>query len=226
MSTAVTSQISLLTHRLFGQQSSSGPWRCSDWQWYWGAEHRCSALQGWKEGLGVGTTWPCWRMLSHLLWERLWVWCWWECRCVGQHGFEKFFSIFAVQILFSVMRRSNAFSWPPHLAPVSASGIHYIGNLEQNRTFRCLVDQLTNGQVQWEPMENPYDQVVLGLPENRRIYPIYSGRQRFPQELKKCFPGEEKAIDEFMRLVKVSFTLLKYSRDVKRPDVKYVCTWS
>ncbi|KAK3553196.1 hypothetical protein QTP86_031776 [Hemibagrus guttatus] len=81
-------------------------------------------------------------------------------------------------------------------------GIHYIGNLEENGRFRCIVDQLTNGQLQWEPLENPFDHVVLGPPENRRVYPIYSGSTRFPEELKKCFPGEEKAIDEFMRLVK------------------------
>ncbi|XP_046722633.1 all-trans-retinol 13,14-reductase-like [Silurus meridionalis] len=80
-------------------------------------------------------------------------------------------------------------------------GIHYIGDVEENGMFGCIVDQLTNGQLQWEPMENPFDQVVLGPPENRRIYPIYSGKDRFHWELKKCFPGEEKAIDEFMRLV-------------------------
>ena len=66
-----------------------------------------------------------------------------------------------------------------------------------------MLDQLTNGQLQWEPLENPFDQVVIGPPDNRRAYPIYSGRDRFPQELKKCFPGEEKVIDEYMRLVKV-----------------------
>lgn len=86
----------------------------------------------------------------------------------------------------------------------SALGIHYIGNLEENGKLRCIVDQLTNGQLQWEPLDNPFDQVVLGPPEKRRVYPIYSGPNRFPQELKKCFPGEEKAIDEFMRLVEVS----------------------
>lgn len=66
-----------------------------------------------------------------------------------------------------------------------------------------MLDQLTNGQLQWEPLDNPFDQVVLGPPENRRTYPIYSGRNRFPDELKKFFPGEEAAIDEYMRLVKV-----------------------
>ncbi|XP_030649033.1 all-trans-retinol 13,14-reductase [Chanos chanos] len=81
-------------------------------------------------------------------------------------------------------------------------GIHYIGDLLDHKPFRCMLDQLTNGQLQWEPLDNPFDQVVIGPPENRRTYPIYSGRDRFPQELKKCFPGEEKAIDEYMRLVK------------------------
>ncbi len=66
-----------------------------------------------------------------------------------------------------------------------------------------MLDSITNGQLQWEPLENPFDHVVLGPPENRRRYPIYSGRTRFPEELKKCFPGEEKAIDEYMKLVKV-----------------------
>ncbi|XP_007234548.2 all-trans-retinol 13,14-reductase [Astyanax mexicanus] len=81
-------------------------------------------------------------------------------------------------------------------------GIHYIGDLLENGPLRCISDQLTNGQLQWDPLDNPFDQVVLGPPENRRIYPIYSGKHRFAQELKKCFPGEEKAIDEYMRLAK------------------------
>uniref|UniRef100_A0A6Q2XSX4 All-trans-retinol 13,14-reductase n=1 Tax=Esox lucius TaxID=8010 RepID=A0A6Q2XSX4_ESOLU len=81
-------------------------------------------------------------------------------------------------------------------------GIHYIGDLLEHKPFRCMVDQLTNGQLQWEPLDNPFDHVVLGPPENRRIYPIYSGTNRFPDELKKCFPGEGAAIDEYMRLIK------------------------
>uniref|UniRef100_A0A3B4Z890 All-trans-retinol 13,14-reductase n=1 Tax=Stegastes partitus TaxID=144197 RepID=A0A3B4Z890_9TELE len=81
-------------------------------------------------------------------------------------------------------------------------GIHYIGDLQEHKPFRCMLDQMTDGQLQWETLENPFDQVVLGPPENQRRYPIYSGRTRFPEELKKCFPGEEKAIDEYLKLVK------------------------
>ncbi|XP_047427779.1 all-trans-retinol 13,14-reductase-like [Mugil cephalus] len=81
-------------------------------------------------------------------------------------------------------------------------GIHYIGELLDHKPFRCMLDQMTNGQLQWEPLDNPFDHVVLGPPENRRCYPIYSGKTRYPEELKKCFPGEEKAIDEYLSLVK------------------------
>ncbi|KAJ4932534.1 hypothetical protein JOQ06_010952 [Pogonophryne albipinna] len=81
-------------------------------------------------------------------------------------------------------------------------GIHYIGDLQEHKPFRCMLDNMTDGQLQWEPLDNPYDQVVLGPPENRRRYPIYSGRTRFPEELKKCFPGEEKAIDDYIKLCK------------------------
>lgn len=81
-------------------------------------------------------------------------------------------------------------------------GIHYIGELLHHRPFRCMLDQMSNGQLEWEPLENPFDHVLLGPPGNRRQYPIYSGGTRFTEELKKCFPGEEKAIDEFIKLVK------------------------
>lgn len=81
-------------------------------------------------------------------------------------------------------------------------GIHYIGELSNHKPLRCIIDQMTNGQLQWDPLENPFDNVVIGPPENRRIYPIYSGRKRYMDELKKCFPGEEKAIDEYVRLCK------------------------
>ncbi|MBN3287802.1 RETST reductase, partial [Polyodon spathula] len=81
-------------------------------------------------------------------------------------------------------------------------GIHYIGELQEYKPFRHLVDQLTDGQLQWASLDNPYDMVVLGSPENRRRYPIYSGRKRFTEELKKHFPEEKEAIDKFVALVK------------------------
>ncbi|XP_058862604.1 all-trans-retinol 13,14-reductase-like isoform X2 [Acipenser ruthenus] len=85
---------------------------------------------------------------------------------------------------------------------VLKQGIHYIGELQEYKPFRHLVDQITDGQLQWASLDNPYDMVVLGSPENRREYPIYSGRKRFTEELKKHFPEEKEAIDKFVALVK------------------------
>ncbi|KAM6957575.1 all-trans-retinol 13,14-reductase [Aplochiton taeniatus] len=107
-------------------------------------------------------------------------------------------------------------------------GIHYIGDLLEHKPFRCMLDQLTNGQLQWEPLRNPFDQVVIGPADNRRVYPIYSGRDRFPAELKKCFPGEEKAIDEYIRLSKKagrSVWLMALLKICPLPVAKFlVCT--
>ncbi|XP_073509840.1 all-trans-retinol 13,14-reductase [Phyllobates terribilis] len=81
-------------------------------------------------------------------------------------------------------------------------GIHYIGQLNEKSPSRILVDQLTDGQLQWSLMDNPFDVVVLGDPNNGRRYNMRSGRKAYADELKKAFPAEEKAIDDFMQLVK------------------------
>ncbi|KTF86121.1 hypothetical protein cypCar_00041981 [Cyprinus carpio] len=64
---------------------------------------------------------------------------------------------------------------------------------------------LTKGQLQWDPLENPFDKVVLGPPENQCIYTIYSGKKGYINELKECFPGEEKAIDIYVSLTKIEY---------------------
>lgn len=38
-------------------------------------------------------------------------------------------------------------------------GIHYIGEMRNNTVSRLLVDQLTNGQLQWTDLVNDFDQV-------------------------------------------------------------------
>ncbi|XP_069800355.1 all-trans-retinol 13,14-reductase-like [Dendropsophus ebraccatus] len=81
-------------------------------------------------------------------------------------------------------------------------GIHYIGQLNEESPFRILIDQLTDGQLQWSLMDNPFDVVVLGDPKHGRRYNMKSGTKAYIDELKKSFPGEEKAIENFIRLVK------------------------
>ncbi|NWS64111.1 RETST reductase, partial [Chunga burmeisteri] len=81
-------------------------------------------------------------------------------------------------------------------------GIHYVGQMQEGSIIRFMVDQLTEGQLEWARLPAVYDTVVLGEPGSGKTYRIYSGKEEYFQGLKEQFPGEAAAIDEFKRLVK------------------------
>ncbi|CAB1452055.1 unnamed protein product [Pleuronectes platessa] len=81
-------------------------------------------------------------------------------------------------------------------------GIHYLGQLHENSLLRITMDQITEGQLQFTRLGEQFDTLILGQEEQRREYHIHSGKTEMAESLKKQFPGEEKAIDEFMRLMK------------------------
>ncbi|NWW87676.1 RETST reductase, partial [Rhynochetos jubatus] len=82
------------------------------------------------------------------------------------------------------------------------TGIHYVGQMQEDSIVRFMVDQLTEGQLEWALLPDVYDAVVLGEPGRSRTYRICSGKEEYFQGLKEQFPGEEAAIDEFKRLMK------------------------
>uniref|UniRef100_A0A8B9FAF4 All-trans-retinol 13,14-reductase n=1 Tax=Amazona collaria TaxID=241587 RepID=A0A8B9FAF4_9PSIT len=82
------------------------------------------------------------------------------------------------------------------------TGIHYVGRMQEGSSLRFLVDQLTEGQLEWVPLPPVFDAVVLGEPGSARTYRLYSGQESYFQGLKQQFPGEVAAIEEFKRLVK------------------------
>ena len=77
-----------------------------------------------------------------------------------------------------------------------------------------LTNQITDNQITWVPLEDNYDTVVLGnLDENPLKIPIYGkGPKMFEEKLIELFPKEEKAIMEFMELLKV-FCLMAYNHN-------------
>ncbi|NWV52819.1 RETST reductase, partial [Daphoenositta chrysoptera] len=82
-------------------------------------------------------------------------------------------------------------------------GIHYVGQMQEGSVMRFLMDQLTDGQLEWAQLPAIYDAVILGDPQSAgKTYHLYSGKREYFQRLKEQFPGEEAAIDEFQRLVK------------------------
>ncbi|XP_078690804.1 all-trans-retinol 13,14-reductase-like [Branchiostoma floridae x Branchiostoma belcheri] len=80
-------------------------------------------------------------------------------------------------------------------------GVHYIGEMCGSTINKVLFDQLTEGQLQWEKLDDAMDVVALGA-ENPRKFPIVQGNEAFKKALLEKFPEEEKAIDGFLLLLK------------------------
>nr|XP_014130907.1 all-trans-retinol 13,14-reductase [Zonotrichia albicollis] len=78
-------------------------------------------------------------------------------------------------------------------------GIHYVGQLHEGSLLRVALDQMTDGQLCWHRLPDPYDEVTLGA----RRYLLRSGKVAFVTALEEQFPEEKEAIREFMRLSKV-----------------------
>jgi all-trans-retinol 13,14-reductase len=83
-------------------------------------------------------------------------------------------------------------------------GVHYIGDIgddgKQTMT-KTLVDQITDGQLEWAPLEDAYDVVSIGMGEENRRYPVATYVENWKALLKKQFPDDHKGIDEFFKLM-------------------------
>ncbi|XP_077108665.1 all-trans-retinol 13,14-reductase-like [Ranitomeya variabilis] len=77
-------------------------------------------------------------------------------------------------------------------------GLHYVGQMHEGGMLRVIMDQLTDGQLQWNRLEDQYDSIIIG----HKLYRLYAGKHEFPTTLKKQFPGEKEAIDKFVSLMK------------------------
>ena len=75
--------------------------------------------------------------------------------------------------------------------------------MQNNTMTKFLIDQLTDGQLQWAPLEKQYDTVAIGDLSNPKTFPIMAGREEFRNALYEKFPEEKKAIDKYLELLKV-----------------------
>ncbi|XP_012890906.1 PREDICTED: all-trans-retinol 13,14-reductase [Dipodomys ordii] len=82
------------------------------------------------------------------------------------------------------------------------TGIHYIGRMQEGSTGRFILDQITEGQLDWAALSSPFDIMILEGPNGRKEYPMYSGTKAYIRGLKEKFPQEEAVIDKYMNLVK------------------------
>ena len=78
--------------------------------------------------------------------------------------------------------------------------------MQEGSSVRFILDQITEGQLDWVALSSPFDTMVLEGPDGRKEFPMYSGTKAYIQGLKDKFPQEEAAIDKYMKLVKVTRT--------------------
>jgi all-trans-retinol 13,14-reductase len=76
--------------------------------------------------------------------------------------------------------------------------VHYVGELQDPASpLRAAFDYLTGGQLEWAPMPDIYDRIVLG----GRTFEFPTGLERLRARLKDYFPNEASAIDSYLAAV-------------------------
>nr|XP_006819612.1 PREDICTED: putative all-trans-retinol 13,14-reductase-like [Saccoglossus kowalevskii] len=73
-----------------------------------------------------------------------------------------------------------------------------------NSMLKVYVDHITDGQLQWATMADPFDTIVIGQGDEARHYPRFSGKEKFRQGLVDKFPDEIVAIDKWMKYIESS----------------------
>ena len=77
-------------------------------------------------------------------------------------------------------------------------GLHYIGQVNHGSMLLGLFDEVTDGSLEWEPMGEVYDTVVIG--DERFEY--VAGREAWRERMGSIFPDEIEAIDRYLELVR------------------------
>ena len=72
-------------------------------------------------------------------------------------------------------------------------GIHYVGEMQEGRPARRLMDLVTGGPVEWRPMSDPFE--VFDFPGLR--FSVRAGIDRYVADLIAVFPHEEAAIRRY-----------------------------
>ncbi len=76
-------------------------------------------------------------------------------------------------------------------------GVHYIGDVGTATRTRKMFDFLSDGKLQWAPMDAEYDRFYVG----DKVFNAIAGKQEFRDNLLRQFPNEATAIDRYMELL-------------------------
>jgi hypothetical protein len=76
-------------------------------------------------------------------------------------------------------------------------GVHYIGEVGAQTRSRRMFDFLSDGKLEWAPMDTEFDRFYVG----NKVFNARAGKQEFRDNLLKQFPKEQQAIDNYMKLL-------------------------
>jgi all-trans-retinol 13,14-reductase len=76
-------------------------------------------------------------------------------------------------------------------------GVHYIGDVGTKTRTRKMFDYLSDGKLEWAPMDDEYDRFYIG----DKVFNAKAVRPAFRDNLLQQFPAEEAAIDEYLALL-------------------------
>jgi all-trans-retinol 13,14-reductase len=86
-----------------------------------------------------------------------------------------------------IFKRKVKFQWDV--------GLHYVGNMDDGDTGKAVFDYLTDGQLRWHKMPDPFEKFVY--PDF--TFEVYSDPARFEAELIRQFPQEATAIRQYFK---------------------------
>ncbi|XP_062859644.1 inactive all-trans-retinol 13,14-reductase-like [Trichomycterus rosablanca] len=95
------------------------------------------------------------------------------------------------------------------------AGLHYVGQLHENSLFKVILDQITEGQVEFVKLDDHFDTIVIGSGEQQRKYTVWSGKHEMEEHLKKQFPNDQEALEKFFKLMKISARQTQYLATLK-----------
>ena len=101
-------------------------------------------------------------------------------------------------------------------------GVHYIGDVGAETTTRRMFDYLSQGKLQWAPMDSEYDRFYVG----DKIFNTRAGKQEFRENLVRQFPNEAAAIDRYMALLaKTGKAMAAFGMARAMTTFQYILMW-
>ncbi|CAL1599926.1 unnamed protein product [Knipowitschia caucasica] len=94
-------------------------------------------------------------------------------------------------------------------------GLHYIGQLHENSLLRIAFDQISEGQLEFQELNQHFDTIQIGEGTDLREYTIFSGKTTMKSHLIKQFPDDKEAIETFFNIMKICAKKTHYLATLK-----------